>query len=261
MKKIKKIIKYRGLEGLSYLKGIFGNRTNGVNVIIFAQGRTGSALLETLLASTGYFTWTGEILSTKFVEIISPYHYLKGRVSSNTLENFIFHMKIYHLTTDRKRPIDPKKFLNRLDKEGWKIIYLHRDNKVKQVISNLVAEYRGGFHKQDLKKEKIEITVDLDRFQQMMNNRLNFTLHEEEILKDIPHFSISYEDDLLDNSNHPKVVSDICEYVGLDTYGLEIETKHKKVISKSIKDIVSNFEELKNLLEENDWLHYIEDEL
>jgi len=47
MKKIKRFIKYRSLELFSYLNSFLRGSFRGKKVIIFAQGRTGSALLET----------------------------------------------------------------------------------------------------------------------------------------------------------------------------------------------------------------------
>ena len=51
-----------------------------VRVVIFAQGRTGSTLLESLLCSTGHFFKNGELLNndTGKNEIIFPTQYIRG---------------------------------------------------------------------------------------------------------------------------------------------------------------------------------------
>jgi len=260
MKKTKRFIKYRSLELFSYLNSFLRGSFRGKKVIIFAQGRTGSALLETLISSTGYFNWTGEILSTKFIELISPYRFLVGKVRSSKSENFIFHLKIYHLTNDRKKPINPKNFLQKLDRSGWKIIYLHRDNKIRQAISNLVAEQRGGFHKHNKSKEEINITIDINRFEKMVDRRFDYTQEELSILSEIPHFKINYEQDLMDNSRHEEVVAGLLQFLGLENDGVAPKTTHKKVNTSTLKDLILNYSEFNKLLEKNGWLHFIEDE-
>ncbi|MDY7024190.1 MAG: hypothetical protein SWJ54_23045, partial [Cyanobacteriota bacterium] len=58
---------HRTEELLSYLcEHIRKSSPNQVRTLIFAQGRTGSNLLENLLVSTGYFRKTGEKLNTQY---------------------------------------------------------------------------------------------------------------------------------------------------------------------------------------------------
>lgn len=47
-------------------------------VLIFAQGRTGSTLLESLLASTGQFISYGELLGHSNPDLRHPIRYIEG---------------------------------------------------------------------------------------------------------------------------------------------------------------------------------------
>ena len=107
-----------------------------VRAVIFAQGRTGSTLLESLLCSTGHFFKNGELLNndTGKNEIIFPTQYIRGLSKWESDSNFIFHVKIYQLTRDRKRPVDPTTFMETLCKEGFKVIYLRRNNFCKACL-------------------------------------------------------------------------------------------------------------------------------
>lgn len=252
-------IRYRKREFLCYLNSLFRKQHSSQRkVIIFAQGRSGSTVLESLLNSTGYFKKYMEILSTRVNEPFSPYHYLRGLLLRAYPQNFIFHLKIYHLTTDRKRQIDPKKFLQKLEKDDWSFIYLKRENKVEQVISNLIAEHRGSYEKHDSIKEDIRLNVDCDRFIIMLKQREEYSMQEENIMTNIPHIQVSYESDLKDSKNHINTVNRILTYLNMEKSSNEdITTTYKKLNSDSISDLVENYDELYEVLKSNNWLHYL----
>ena len=149
-------VRHRVIEAINYFHNSVKSTTpDNVRLLIFGQGRSGSTLLESLICSTGHFYENGELLNTDRGEILYPIQYIYGLTKRNAFKNFIFHVKVYQLTRDRKRPIDPAKFLNVLYSDGWKIIYLRRKNKVKHQLSNWVAAHRGNYHKYNDKNEKI----------------------------------------------------------------------------------------------------------
>jgi LPS sulfotransferase NodH len=136
-----------------------------IRIVLFAQGRTGSTLLENLICSTNQFQENGELLSWRNSpfkrRFLLPYQYVCG-LAKLSKKNFIFHVKLYHLTEEQK--IEPSFFLQKLAEAGWKIIYLHRENRVMHVISNFLAKKRQGYHKFKDKEEDLRIKVDLSRF-------------------------------------------------------------------------------------------------
>jgi len=253
-------IKHRVYEIIMLLVSLLYNDKKGIKVIIFGQGRSGSTLLESLIDSTRYFEKKGELLNNKKTEKWFPYHFVNGLSKIDKADNFIFHLKIYHLTSEREKEKDPKEFIRKAVNDGWKIIYLHRDNKIRQAISNLVAEQRGGFHKHNKSKEEINITIDINRFEKMVDRRFDYTQEELSILSEIPHFKINYEQDLMDNSRHEEVVAGLLQFLGLENDGVAPKTTHKKVNTSTLKDLILNYSEFNKLLEKNGWLHFIEDE-
>ena len=113
-------------------------RQDQVRVIIFGQGRTGSTVLESLICSTGHFEENGEVLNVqRYGQLSYPVQYVLGLAKWRSRVNFIFHVKIYQLTRNRRKPVDPGLFLRTLSKNGWKIIYIRRENVLKQVLSAL----------------------------------------------------------------------------------------------------------------------------
>ena len=60
------------------LAGYFIPENKKVKLLIFAQGRSGSTLLESLLCSTGYFSKQGEPLGIYFNVLFRPLDFLIG---------------------------------------------------------------------------------------------------------------------------------------------------------------------------------------
>ena len=151
-------IRFRRHEVLAYLFNIIKPHSSGqVRVVIFAQGRTGSTLLESLLCSTGHFFKYGELLNNDSGknEVIFPTQYIRGLSKWESDSNFIFHVKIYHLTRDRKRPVDPKIFLDTLYNDGFKVIFLRRNNLVRHVLCQSLLHNSGEATKNLMTKRRI----------------------------------------------------------------------------------------------------------
>lgn len=231
-------------------------KPNQVRVVIFAQGRTGSTLLESLICASGHFQKKGELLDTVRGEILFPMHFIRGLSKRKPDENFIFHIKVYQLTRDRKRPVDPSIFLNTLYNDGWKIIYLKRRNKVKHALSNIVAETRGAYHKFEHKNEMLSIDINIDRFVNLVNDRCKFENLEENILKDLDYLEIVYEDDLEKNETQQQTVNRILDYLGLERR--KVSTEYKKVNTRPLSDLISNYDEFVERMEQEGWEAFLD---
>jgi LPS sulfotransferase NodH len=246
-KKVKARIKHRLIEAKNYFYNSVKSTTpDNVRLLIFGQGRTGSSLLESLICSTGYFFRNGELLNTDKGEILYPVQYIRGLTKRKASENIIFHIKVYQLTKDRRRPFDPADFLNTLYNDGWKIIYLRRKNKVRHALSNVVAEHRGHFHKFNDKEEKYSLSIDCNKFIDRVNERFKFEDAERSALANIHYHEIIYEDDLEKSDTHQATINRILDYISLEHR--EIGTKHRKVNTQSLKDLIVNYDEFMNCL-------------
>lgn len=219
---------------------------NQVRVVIFAQGRTGSTLLENLLASTGHFRSYGEILSCDTREIARPDAYARGMAKRAKIHNCVFHVKIYQLTRDRRHPIDPAAFLRDLHREGWSIIRLSRRNIVRHALSTLVAEARQDYHRLDDRKEDLKIKIDLQNFERLLAERVKFAREEEDALGDLPRIPISYEDDLADDSRHQVTINRILDDLQLERRPVRAETKKVNIFDP--RELVHNFKEVDQLI-------------
>ena len=254
---VKRPLKYRTREILSYgFHALKSHATDATRVVIFGQGRTGSTLLENLLCSTGHFRERGELLNVSPGEILFPTAFIRGLSLWRGNPNFIFHVKIYQLTEDRKRPVDPSTFMTTLQQEGWKIIYLKRKNKVKQALSNIMAEQRGGFFKFDKREEELVINIDCERFVSLVQNRFRHEEAEKEVLEKLDYHTVVYEDDLENTESHQEATHRIFEYVGLEPK--QVASRYKKINTRLPKDFIENYDELMACLAQHGWQSFLE---
>jgi LPS sulfotransferase NodH len=225
-------------------------------VVIFAQGRTGSTLLEHLICSTGHFEPNGEILNVDFEEeVAAPAEFVRGMAKSGVMDNFIFHVKIYQLTHDRSAPIDPAAFLKALREDGWTIVHLTRENIVQHTLSNVVAEHRGCYRKFDDEKENLRITVDCEAFVAGVRARLRHADAERAALDGVDHLAVSYERDLLDASCHQRTVERLLDHLGLERR--PATTRRRKVNTIPAAELVVNYDEFAACVTRNGWKRFL----
>lgn len=239
-----------------------------LRVMIFGQGRSGSTLLESLICSTPYFKMRGEILSPYYRafnrhgmkihqgEAYFPNQYIHGLIKQYPAENFIFHLKLYHLTTERKRPVDPASIVQNFYNQGWKIIFLRRENRVQHVLSHFLRIHRGRAHKQDDVEEKNRLTIDCDLFVEEVQKRMRFGETEREILQGTDFHEVVYDDDLQQSEKHQETIDGIFDFLGLPPH--PVATKFKKVNTQSMEDLVINYAEFRQAIAQNGWEHLLD---
>lgn len=233
-----------------YARALCKRSSGGERILIFAQGRTGTTLLESLLSSTGLFHVNDEPLRGKGKHVLWPALYLRGLARDPALQgqdgNFICHVKIYHLDEFRERagrnPVEPTRFLHSLTKDGWKIVHLRRKNPVRQILSQYVAEARGGYHKHDDKQESHQLLLEQSDFERRLELRENRSAQERAALARLEHLELIYEDDLLDPAVHEKTVDRVLAHADLQR-SHPVRTSHRKINAQPLRDLILNYEE------------------
>lgn len=224
-------------------------------IVIYGQGRTGSTLLESLLASTGYVAEHGELLSPKFREIKYPLKFIRGLAKSTNPQGFIFHLKSYQLNKKRKKSVEPSHFLEELQKDGWFIIYLRRENKVKHALSSIIAHQRGSFHKVDDQIEEINVHVDCENLMRRTNKRIKIDRIDAESLKNINFHEVVYELDLEHEKNHQSAVDNILKKLHLEPK-MAI-SKQRKIYREPLHEMIKNYDEFIDCVQNNGWKKYL----
>lgn len=230
----------------AYRRHFLGPRSSAVRALIFAQGRTGTTLLENLLCSSGHFSRNGEVLKPRTHRIAFPRPYLEGLARERPNDNYICHVKPYHLDLHREkfglRPVDTDRFLTSLSASGWKIIHLTRENKLRQFLSLEVAKARGAYEKFDDRPEDQRIVVNREDFAREISFRIECERRQRESLAGMPHIEMEYERDLEDSEAHQATADRLFDYLGLERR--PVATTLRKINARPIASIVENADEL-----------------
>ena len=238
-----------------YVRSLFPPKNNQLKVVIYAQGRSGSTLLENLICSSGYFKERGEIISHYQKILRFPVAFVRGFSRHFAHENFIFHVKVYHLQDGDFSMMDPKKFLNKLQAEGWKIIFLHRENVLRQTLSRHKADKSKVYHiKKELGDEK-KIELNLNDFAWEIERRKSLYQEEKAHLEGLDYIQVNYESDLSNADKQQQTLDRIFDYLGLPK--TNVTTALKKTGKASLQDSISNYDEMLELVQAKGWAHYL----
>lgn len=222
--------------------------------VIFTIGRSGSSLLVSLLKSNPQIYCVGELLGKK---LLSPERYIHqvARISKGNV--FGFKLNTYHFRVQNIR--DPIAFVGSLDKSGYKIISLKRDNLLRQVISHIYAMRRGKFHHtvNEGQQKQTQITIDLDELQKELDLFEGYQDLENKILSRFSHFALSYEQDLFEESRQQETVNRVSTF--LDTFPAPASTNLVKTTPKELSSIIRNFSEVQIYLQNTQYAECIRD--
>ncbi|MEM9571926.1 MAG: hypothetical protein AAF996_10685 [Pseudomonadota bacterium] len=214
-------------------------------VLIFAQGRSGTTLLESLLVSTGHFIGMGEPLHTFTRQVWFPVNYIRG-LGRGSGSNLVVHVKGSQLVRERRKPVDPAGFLKRMQEDGWTIIHVLRKCVADQVLSECVAKHRGSYHKQDDLLEGSISRIEPEEFLERYRRRLDFGVQDAKALSAVAHLSFVYEDDLRDPIAQQATVDEICTKLHFEPR--PVRTNLRRIANSDPSAKLKNYEEIVDYL-------------
>lgn len=223
--------------------------------VVFAQGRTGSTLLVTLLNSNPSIHCDGEILRKKR---LFPGHLIAARSRLGGRDVYGFKLKIYQLWA--QKIYDARPFVHGLHEDGWKVIYLKRRNILRQVISRMVARHRqGGLHWSEDGPVRLDrIHVDCGKVVRVIEQRKAYLVKEAEVLEGLPLLPLVYEDHLLHPETHQETVDDVFGFLGVPS--VPVETNLIRITSDRLPDFIANYDELVQVIEQTEHADLLRDE-
>lgn len=225
--------------------GLLRPSPDAPRVVIYAQGRTGSTLLEELLASTGHLDRFRELVAPERPPVRWPRAYVEGR-SRRHGAGFVWHCKPYHLTVDRDRTglprVSPTELLGRLHDDGWQVVHLRRRDLVRHALSGMVAAHRGAhLSREGDDAAEPTITVDREQLTGIVERRREHQDRERRDLTGIDHVDVTYEDDLVDADDHQATVDRIMAALGLPS--APVRTSLRRINARPLSEIVANYDE------------------
>ncbi|MBK7181066.1 MAG: Nodulation protein H [Chloroflexi bacterium] len=226
----------RGQEVMTYLRLAWPMQAR-VRFVIFAQGRTGTWLLHDLLNAHPQIVCDKEILQPRR---LAPYAFVEGR-SRRLASVYGFHVQIRQLL--EVHHLDPVAFLRRMEALGWRILYLRRQNILRQSISSLIAGQRRLWYTTNpAELAQHRFTIDLDELMAWLDRRQSYLEQEATALHGLPHLSLVYEDDLLTADQRQVTMTRIFAFLDVDP--ILVTAKTQRLSSDCLADMVENYQEL-----------------
>lgn len=215
-------------------RGLAGPPAANARYLIFGQGRSGSTVLGSLLASHPALAFADEIL---YRPVLDARLWARGLRASHPDLVWGFHVKSYQLTI-QQGIVDPGGWLSRMVDEGWRLIHLERHDVVRQVVSNAVASARGAFHRHegdpiDAPRPQIDPTA----FVEVVQARLRTLEEDRTAVVGLPHELVVYERDLLEQSRHQDTADRLFTMLGLTS--LPVHTPLRRTSTRPWDDIAN----------------------
>lgn len=261
--KVQNELKIRQKEFFDYLTS-FSLKSSATKhkFIILAHYRTGSTLLANLLNCHPEIFVDGEIFSSfstsYFKKILFPETYINIQSQKTPCQFYGFDLKIDQLILSLSRfHRTPLKFIENLCINGWKIIYLKRNNLLRKAISDLSANARRQWH--DTPENpvlKAPISIDCQKLINFLESCEKMNRKEEQVIQGLSCLRLIYETHLLNSETHQQTIDNIFSYLG--TYSVPVKTKMKKISTHNLADDIINYEEVVDFIQATKYHHFLE---
>ncbi|MGD1857146.1 MAG: hypothetical protein ACFB2W_23175 [Leptolyngbyaceae cyanobacterium] len=207
---------------------------------IFGTGRCGSTLLVGLLNCHREISCDPEILSA-YSRV--PKAALYKRVLHCPTAVYGFKLLLYHMS-DVHRMRSPIRFLHWLDRQGFRIIYLRRQNRLQHAISLVVSAKRKILHQRqsDRTQELQPVHIDAKTvIETIAKFEANYRA-ETTLLRQLPHLALEYENHLVDSQKHQSTANLVFDY--LDLKSEPVEAKLRKIMPLDLSQSIVNYQEV-----------------
>ncbi len=223
--------------------------------VIFTSGRSGSTLLVDLINSNPNIHCDLELLKRRN---FAPMGLIKAHAKCSTQDTYGFKLLSYQLKNVQTHVINKWVFLDRLvNKEGYKLIHLERENKAKQALSIIYAFYRGKWHNQKGSKQQQSLQFELDPevLYKFINESEILKSFEMEMLQGQEHLHVSYEQDLINPDRREETIQKMSDWIGIEA--VKPETSLRKVTPSKLSTMISNKQEVIDFIANTEYAHYV----
>lgn len=222
--------------------------------VIVTPGRSGSEMLTDLLRSHPRVVCEAEILRERR---LMPERFIAGRaaragIAGAAAYGFKIHCGHFGYQVLRERP----DYLRRLVDAGTTLILLRRDNLLAQAISSTIAKRtRWHWRQQD---NATFSPFEVDPVEVLM---MTYLFEEADtflttLFADLPHLSLTYEDDLLEPAAQQATVARICGPLGIEA--APVHTDHVRFTPRALPDTVANWAEVASLVQSTRFSRFVE---
>ena len=223
--------------------------------VIFGAGRCGSTLLVNLMNSLDSVHCDNEILNSR---VPFPKLYVDACASRSRSPVYGFKLLGYQIK-GVQRINNPEQFLLGLDRSGYKIIVLKRRNLLRHALSNIYARQKK-FHYRVWEKNKNKdkaIHIDVNEVLEWIVALDRGSKFRSHLFNNLPVLvSLTYEEDLLDNSRHQATVDKICDCLGI--LSTPVKTNLVKSTPLKLFELIQNYDELVEAVKASKYSHFLQ---
>jgi len=232
--------------------------------VIYTRGRTGSTVLTDLLNCHPDIFCDVEIFNFMYSKgvVAFPLSYIKScskRAALYKRSTYGLKVKIAQLRYEHKYS-NYEKILSDLSSDGWKFIYLKRENFLRHKLSNILSAESKIFHllnSDTVKPPKIRI--DCNSLLEGIKFSEEVEKTEKENLRNIPHLTLIYENDIIDNSKHQGTADKVFSYLGLKS--CRVSTNYKRIISDNLEETIQNYDEVYSFFKDTKYSKYLNEHI
>ena len=222
-------------------------------MVIFSTGRSGSTLLVELLNSFPSVFCDTELLKRRLVD---PLKLIDARARQSHQDIYGFKLLSYQLRDIQSSIHNKSNFLKCLHINGYQPIYLYRENKLQQAISSILAMTQSRWHSTQIRNSDASITIDINVLANTIKEMESLAQYERNLLKNIPHLSLSYEQDLEQAEALHFTMQKLSDYLGQPF--IEPNITLKKLHRGHFSDYIHNWEEVLQFIEDSKFSKYLE---
>ncbi|GAA0856965.1 hypothetical protein [Aliiglaciecola litoralis] len=258
-------------ELVSRLAGDNANNNDYKRYVIFGHQRCGSSVLTSGLKSHPGVKAFAEVFTSNHITFNYPGYdnkslsmlALRDRDNRKFLEEIIFcpqqanveavGFKVFPDQIDKQRFQDVWRWL--ADNENVSLIMLNRDNSLATLCSVTIAKKTGVWGINDAtKRPTLTITLSIPECEKFFEQRELYAQMVRDKFKDRELLEISYETFASDIPKHFNLVQ---EFIGINPIELPVNDLKKE--TRSLSQIIDNYEELKAHFSATRWQSYFVD--
>lgn len=223
--------------------------------VIFGRGRSGSTLLVSLLNSHSRISCLGELLRSRMLFPEAHRDRMLGMASDKTHRGF--KLLTYQITQVMRHRADSG-YLRRMADDGFRVIYVHRDNYLRLAVSNMYARMVGRFHSRGAAGGKTDERLEFPPGELIdwMSGAERRTDDEMRLLEQVPHVDVEYATDLEPPDARAATVERICAMLGVEPEPLETDLKRNT--PRSLRDLIANYDEVHDAIEATRFARFLD---
>ncbi len=247
---------------LDTFQSVTGSRPHKPSFVVFDIGQSGGMLLANWFRAHGKITFQEDILSqvVRFPRLSVYQHVRQSRG-----EVYGFNMTVEQLR-QVQRLADPNQFLQDLHRGGCRVISLNRRDALRHAIATLktysvncrfdTTEPPAG-ESRSSSKAAGKFTVDVSELIACLKYLDNQRIEANAILHEVPHLSLTYEDDLVDPNSHAPTAERLSAFLQIPR--LKPVGSHLKLVHQQLADIVENYDALCEGLSHSEYAYLLTD--